>query len=486
MSVVITQSGGIARKRRKWLPWLVCLVVTLLAAATMVLTLLNQPALNEPVEGLVGDAIFLFNPVVIGLVAALIVSNRPGNRIGWLLFVAAACLVTGTAIGQYAFYALIIRQGAFPGGLPAAWISEWGWTPQLALLALILLLYPTGTFVSPRWRLVAWAAMLAIVVFGASFALSRDIYVGGNPDAPQFSVRNPIGILDGEQIVRPVAMSLLALFPAIWIASFVSLIVRFRRSQGIERQQLKWFTYSIAVFLALQIPGFFINYPWLQAAENLASLLIPIAIGIAILKYRLYEIDLLINRTLVYAPLTAVLAGIFAASITLSQKLFVAVTGAQSDAATVLTTLIVVAAVEPVKSGLQRLVDSRFKEPSNSGEKLRALRMQALNVVEVLDPARSTRRLLEEAVLAFGAKAGAVYLGDSDRMHPAHTVGEWNGDTLLSLPIESDGHKLGEIALGPKRNGADYTEQDRELLRQTIEPLARAFALTTHLQSVRT
>jgi nitrate/nitrite-specific signal transduction histidine kinase len=187
----------------------------------------------------------------------------------------------------------------------------------------------------------------------------------------------------------------------------------------------------------------------------------------------------------VYVPLTAILAGIFAASITLSQKLFIAITGASSDAATVFTTLIVVAAFEPLKSGLQHLVDRRFKEARDTTKELHAIRDHANALLQMIDIEPSTRHLLDAAVRALDATGGAVFLEQNGESRIAYTSGDWKGNTALRVPIEGDSARLGELALGARRNGAEYSEQDRAALQETVAPVARTLALTRQLNGVR-
>jgi hypothetical protein len=300
---------------------------------------------------------------------------------------------------------------------------------------------------------------------------------------------NPLGITIPPGIYGPLnGISFLGIAVVTLIVA-VSVVIRFRQAAGEEREQLKWFAYAgvLAAFVfAIIIFGVFLlpDAVMTQIGGVLFSLLLagfPLAIGVAILKYRLYDIDLLINRTLVYVPLTGIIAGIFAASITLSQELFVALTGQQSEAATVLTTLIVVAAFEPIKSGLQHLVDRRFKEARDPTEELHAIRDQARTLLQVIDMKPSTRHLLDAAVRAFNATGGAVSLLQNGEAHVLYTSREWTGEAHLSVPLENDGTKWGELALGARRSGADYSEQDRAALLDTVAPVSRAWALTARM-----
>jgi hypothetical protein len=269
-------------------------------------------------------------------------------------------------------------------------------------------------------------------------------------------------------------------------------IYRYRRvSSPVERQQTKWFVYGATVgilgFTSL-ILVFSLISPTGQPTSVVVGLvaitalyffllLIPLSIMMAILHYRLWDIDLLINRTLVYVPLTAILAGLFAATIVLSQRLFAALTGQQSDAATVLTTLVVVAAFTPVKDGLQGLVDKRFKEPPNPAKRLRAFNQELKSVIQVFSVEQTTRRFLDEATAAYEAASGAVYLEAEGQTTTVYTVGDWKGEAILSIALQNGGKRFGRVQLGARRNGADYVPQDAKTLQENAELVAAAIAL---------
>jgi hypothetical protein len=267
-----------------------------------------------------------------------------------------------------------------------------------ALLILFIFLFPDGRLV-PRW--ILWLMPLILL---------REAINSFLPDS---------GLVNsGPWLVLQFVEPALALYAQIY---------RYRRVSGpVQRQQTKWVVYGLAMsfigyfgFILLFVIGFtgwttnVLAVLFLQTLLGSFNLLIPLSILIAVLRFRLYEIDLLINRTLVYVPLTAILAGIFAASITLSQKLFIAITGATSDAATVLTTLIVVATFDPLKTGLQHLVDRRFKQPQ---KKFGALGEQVRTVLQVIDVAEITKRLLNDAVKTFDAESSALYLKSGGEM----------------------------------------------------------------------
>jgi hypothetical protein len=286
---------------------------------------------------------------------------------------------------------------------------------------------------------------------------------------------------------------LLPLVVGLVISAPASQIYRYVRvSNEVERQQTKWIAFMGGVLILLFIPQALVLTAFAPKGANLAAsfvaanvmrtltsvwiLFLPIVIGISILKYRLWDIDIIIRRTLVYLPLTAILAGVFAASIRLLQSLFSPLSG-QSGTATALTTLIVVAAFDPVKSWLQRVVDARFKEVSNPEGRLEAYTEQVRSFVQMNDAAASARRLLEETFSVFDAKDGAVYLRGEGDMQLVHKLGPWQNAPEITIPLEHQGSQLGRLALGTRRNSRPYSLHDRELLLQTANSVAAAIAL---------
>jgi hypothetical protein len=257
-------------------------------------------------------------------VGAVIVARQPRNRIGWLCC-AVGLLVGPAFLGQaYAWYAMVYRPGSLPGGLAMAWLGEWPWFVAIGLvLTFLLLLFPTGHLVSRRWRVVAWAAAanLAVRLLWAMFKPTLDAI---EPHV----VPNPLGLQQAEgtfellESVLPVVLGLLT------ILSAASIVVRFRRAQGVERQQLKWFTYatvvSVLFWVAFALPGLQNRLPDALAYVVGAIFLgaVPVAIGIALLRYRLYDVDRLINRTLVYGLLTVVLGCGYGAVVLVLGQLF--------------------------------------------------------------------------------------------------------------------------------------------------------------------
>ena len=297
-------------------------------------------------------------------VGGLIASQRPGNPIGWIFVTVGLSQGFDSFDTQYGRYALVTNPGSLPGGPLMAWMASWTFVPGLGLAAtLTLLLFPTGRLPSPRWRWVVWtvAAAIALMVIPPAVVLwpiKGPALVGG---------ADPAGIAGGW--VLSLAELGLLLIVVCMIASASSLVVRFRRAGGQERQQLKWLTYAGVVFIVIFVCSLFIPQP-VRATEiwpvlSVVLLLtvypsIPVAVGVAILKDRLYDIDIIINRTLVYGVLTATLALVYFGGVASLQYVFRAFAGGESSLAVVASTLAIAALFIPLRRRIQRLIDRRF------------------------------------------------------------------------------------------------------------------------------
>jgi len=334
-----------------------------LAAASVILALLNGRAPNEILidEGIAAVATLA---VAFSVVGALVASHRPENSIGWIF--CAAALFQGLSISgyEYATYALITEPGSLPLGAEASWIGQWIWAPGLGLILVFLpLLFPDGRPPTRRWRWVAWLGGLSI---GLNFVMAVILLW---PQRGPALVRPEGPAEEGTSHAMFVVVEFIA-FPMMvlaGLAAVVSLFFRFRRARGDERQQIKWFAYAAA------LNGFLIMLDILGLSQLLGNVLwstlgivafatLYVAVGLAVLKYRLYDIDLLINRTLVYGTLTATLALAYLGGVAATQTMFRALTGQeqQPQLAIVVSTLVIAALFTPLRRRIQGFIDRRF------------------------------------------------------------------------------------------------------------------------------
>ncbi len=266
--------------------------------------------------------------IVFSTVGAVIAPRTPPhNPIGWLFCVVGLLFAVTHFSAEYAIYTLLAVPGSpLPGGEAAAWLTSWLWIPQLGSVVLVVLLFPDSRLPSRGWRWFAWLSVLLVLMGAVLSALSPGpISVGLGP------IRNPLGVESLPSFIKVVERVVNTLL----FAAVISLFIRLRRARELERQQIKWFVYATA----LTICGGILTYPvseaigsqwlkWIGFVPFIVGVMaIPISMGIAILRYRLYDIDVLINRTLVYGSLTALLVTVYFGGVAATQTIFRALTG---------------------------------------------------------------------------------------------------------------------------------------------------------------
>jgi hypothetical protein len=283
-------------------------------------------------------------------VGAFLAGRRPANPVGWLLLGWGMVMAFGSFAGAYVDRGLVRDPGSLPGVHWVAWAEGVVWHPAFALLAFLLLLFPHGRLPSRRWRPFAWLTAAVYLSLALSAALSPEAVTLYYPQAVS-PVRLPVAPVADAAFGMLLLSQLLVLATAL-----LSLVLRLRRATGEERQQVKWFVYTVVtVVLVFVITTLMIGAGYLFPLFGL----IPLAVAVAVLKYRLYDIDRLINRTLVYALLTALLAGVYAAGVFLFGILLEPALG-NSQLAVAAATLAVAALFQPARRRLQQLVDRRF------------------------------------------------------------------------------------------------------------------------------
>jgi hypothetical protein len=330
--------------------------------------------LTRPTGERVGlaQSIFPIVPVLFALVGALITSRQPRNLIGLVMMLPGL---------SFAFFLEVIApytSGNYPPPathstwfLIILWFSNWNWLLLVLPVMFIMLLFPTGRLLSPRWKWVVYLGMwiVAVLVFLITFSWE----LAPNQEPVPWSVPNPIGFIRPD-VFDAISGPYLILFP-IWILlCAASLFLRFRKARGVEREQIKWLFYAGTVFVLFYLPSFIGNTYY--QAENLLNLLLPvgmstlpITIGIAILRYRLYDIDVIIRRTLQYSLLTGLLALVYFGSVILLQSLTENLFGEQSPLVIVLSTLAIAALFNPLRTRVQDFIDRRFYRKKYDAEK---------------------------------------------------------------------------------------------------------------------
>jgi MFS family permease len=359
-------SGRVA----SWLAWSLSMLCVAMFLAIVALYVLIRSAPQVPSSV---STRFTLTDLLIGvpflafpIVGALIASRRPFNPIGWI------CLAVGflfLLLGVSEYYSIygVAKPGSVPFPIGVAWLGNWLWMPAVGLFATYLfMLFPDGRLPSRRWRPLAWLSGAVIVVLSLGFGLAP-----GPVASLPGKIRNPFGLESFPWLsdAANVGFPLLALCI---LASVVSLVLCYRRSRDEEREQIKWIAFAASVVGLLFLIGLVISLiygskppSWTRLLDTMTALSytgVPIAVGFAVLKYRLYDIDVIINRTLVYSSLTAMLALVYFGCVTATQAIFRTLTGQeqQPQLAIDVSTLVIAAVFNPLQRRIQGFIDRRF------------------------------------------------------------------------------------------------------------------------------
>ena len=337
----------------------------------------NGTNLLDDVEGAVLNVGF----GAFAVVGALLVAKRSTNLIGWIMAAIALMVSIFNAGGAYATYVMLTRGQPDALAVVGAWTANCYWFMMLALALFYLpMLFPDGHLPSRRWLPVAVLAGIA----ASGFVLPR-AFMDTLPlnETPGYRIDNPIGIegLGSVENLPLFGVLLNGLLVIAFVGAAASVVVRFRRSRGVERLQMKWFVYVTVVLVGgsilTSVIGVATGLRWLEQFSFVLSVValvgLPIAVGIAIFRYRLYEIDVVINRTLVYGPLTALLVLFYLAGVVSLQYVFRALTGQESQIAIVASTLLIAALFTPLRRRIQSFIDRRFyRRKYDAGKTLEA------------------------------------------------------------------------------------------------------------------
>jgi hypothetical protein len=390
-----------SRRPRLALPWLLWWISALLMALSGVFSVLTRDTDIGTSFNILFEVIFGLSFFAFPTVGAVVASRRPHNPIGWIFLVAGIPFALSGFAHGYAVYGLFTEPGSLPGAEAMAWLASWLFIPPLfAAPAFLFLLFPEGRALSSRWHIVGWVAALGIVCT-VLFA-----FAPGRLEEPPFDdVVNPFGIEAADSILSLVATVGWASILLSVLAAAVSMVVRLRRARGRERQQLKWVASAAGLFALANVVG---STTLSSQDEEIGQLVvlfayagIPMAAGVSILRHRLYDLDRVLNRALVYGALTVLLAGAYLGIVVAFQN---AIPGADDSDLTIAgSTLAVAALFRPLRARLQSFIDRRFYRR----------RYDAQRTLE-----QFTARLRDEIDLdALNRELVAVV---SDTMQPAH------------------------------------------------------------------
>jgi len=463
-----------------WLAWFTWILYVVIAIVSLLFQMKNAP-LELPSD--------LFGPLVLlafATVGSLIASRRPQNPIGWIFCISALLWTLGDLLLEYTTYAFITVPGSLPAGALLGVFGDWfrgiGW---FLVLTFLLLLFPNGHLPSPRWRPLAW--LIAGLLAAYSIALLLSPYPYSNIDPRLTAVRNPLGILVANDLFDRLAnLILLLLYPTI-LACIVAVVLRFRRARGVERQQLKWFAYgmtlSILMLIVIVIVILFSNVnngPLSTISFYLAVVCIPISAGIAMLRYRLYDIDVLINRTLVYGLLTVSIIGMYVFVVGYLGALFR--TGNNLPVSLFATGLVAVL-FQPLRGLLQRGANRLMYGERDTPGKVISRLGQRLETTLAPDAVLPT--IVETVAQALKLPYAAITLQQDGEFVPAASYGQVPKEDLVRLPLVYQNEQIGELRLAPRAPGETFTSADRALLNDLARQAgiaASAVRLTIDLQ----
>lgn len=483
-------AGGLSPRTATRLAWSACgLSITLTALSLLLLTLnLSYPGIR------VFDAWseYAVSATTFSVVGAIIASRCPTIPIGWIFCGIGIIGGVRHLSAQYATYTLLALPGSLPAGEALAWAASWLWVFYLGLFVFLGLLFPDGRLPSGRWRWVAWASAAVVLMGATSVAFSPGPVHSLDP-----KIQNPLGMVGAYSTVRAV----LTLLYVLGLAMAISLFVRLRHAKGVERQQLKWFAYTVAVAISGAIPKFVV-FPvtgvpaawvsWVSSVLTMVGLVgIPIAIGIAIFKYRLYDIDLIINRTLVYVALSAIVVGIYMLVVAGLGTLFVGGLGtllqgtSYSLTISLFATGLVSILFHPLRNRLQRGVNHlMYGERTEPYEVLSRLRRR-LEATLVPDAVLTT--IVETIAQALKLPYAAILLKQGDGFVAAAEYGTLVGE-VTTLPLVHRREPVGLLVVAPRTPGEVFEPSDKRLLEDLAwqaGSAAQAVRLTADLKRSR-
>jgi len=449
-----------------WLAWSSWGLYLIIAIATLPFQVKNAPS------AWLDDLSRVLVLLACATVGALIASRRPENAVGWIFCASALLWGLGALMQEYAVYALITAPGSLPAAALLGVVGGWAVGMGLyLLLTFLLLLFPDGRLPSPRWRMLVRLIGGLLVIWTLATLLAP---TNSNQADPRLAdIPNPIGVsaLSGlfDLLTAVIPLALLATV----IACVVAVILRFRRARGDERQHLKWFAYGAGVTTLLLIVIailVFLNNGAPSALFYLAAVCLPIAAGIAILRYRLYDIDILINRTLVYGALTISVVGVYVFVVGYLGAFF---RTEGNLAISLIATGVVALLFLPLRGWLQRgvnrLIYGQRDEPYLVVAQL-GRRLESTLAPEAMLPA-----ITETVAQALKLPYAAIALKRDDELHTEAVYGT-PVDAALILPLVYQAETIGQLTLGPRQRGETFTPADRRLL----EDLARQIGIAAH------
>jgi signal transduction histidine kinase len=468
-------AGAVSTARPRWrMVWLGRGVFALSSTAVVAALALDVQS------GSYKNLVYLGVNVVLALIGLLLTTRRPEHPISWVLAITALWGSIGGLVYAYAIEALVADPGSLPGGLAAAWIDNWWWLPGLALpLSALLLLMPDGHPASRRWWPVPAAVAAGTVLASVAVAASPTFELGATEP-----IENPLA-LDIPVVIAAGVLGVILLIGGLG-ASVVAFVMRYRRSDGDERQQLRWVGVSLGLAVPLFVVGSFLwgVVPGAEVLPVLALLAVPTGIAVAVLKYRLYEIDFVVNRALVYGVMTVGVVGSYVAVV----GLVGATVSAGGDlVVSLVVTAVVAVSFQPLRARVQRFVNRLMY-----GERVDPYSAIA-GLGRTLASSLQLDAVLSNVVATVGQSLALQYVGlvlaGDDASSDGATGAEYGTPStdLVAFPLVHQGIIVGELRLAA-RPGEHLRERDRRLIADLAPQVAaavRAVGLSQELQLAR-
>jgi two-component system NarL family sensor kinase len=461
------------------LAWTICTLALALTGLGVMFLILSASTSIPPRFGFRGsDAVFA---LAFSTVGSVIASRRAQNPVGWLFCAAGLGFAVVEFAGQYGVYAVLTRPG-LPLGPEAAWVTQWVWPAALGAIACVFLLFPDGRLPSPRWRPMLWLAGVGSATAAVGFALApgplTEFAVVHNPFDLEWA--GPVSGLLGAAGMLGLGIALLA--------AGAALVLRSRRAQGEQRQQLKWVTYAAALAATALLPSVvsFILYGTAPTVIEVAVICglaaVPVASAVAILRYRLYDIDLLINRSLVYGALTATVVGVYVLVVGWLGAVFRA---RGSLGVSLLAAGVVAVGFQPLRERLQRGVDRLLYGQRDDPYAVLARLGQHLQAT--LAPEAGLPGVVDTLAQALKLPYAAVELRHGDHFQLAANVGR-PVEEPVRLPLVYQREVVGRLVVAPRGPDEAFSPADQRLLADVARHAgvaAHAVRLTAQLQHSR-
>ena len=420
--------------------------------------------------------LFLAEPLA-AFVGGLILARQPRNPVGWFIVGHALCFTLGEFCRQYALFGVLTRPGSLPFAHALAWPAYWLWGPGLTLgLALLPLYFPDGRLASPRWRAVPW-----FIVVVMAFVTLHMAFQPGDMETP--GIANPLGVLPDRAMAEPLGAVFDLLWMVVVLAGLAGLAVRLWYAAPEQRRQIQWLVSSLALMLAgeVALPSSGL-VPALAGALLFAG--VWVAIGVAVLRYRLYDIDIILNRTLVYGALTALVIGVYVALIAYLGALF---NSAGNLVIGLAATGVVAVLFQPLHERLQRGVNRLLYGARDEPYSVLALLGRRLEAS--LAPAAALTAVVETVVQTLKLPYAAIVVGPSEEpVAIARRDGGSGEPRIIAVPLRYQGEPMGELRVSPRAGESDLSSADRRLLDDLARQIGVALSaarLTVDLQHAR-